>query len=196
MQKLSVQVGHETVECIQYDLDDEPAILDIFFFWKTSVLLAEQSKTKKPQLPETFSEPSCCLVCDLVHKKGRELDAYKIDKNNQATTRIEIKATITEIGFTDVKKKSDFEELFWLSFSGYTSLSYAIYRISKADMDPYLDNSKTERDRATVSLNKIVSARNIQPFKSGRIGIVADAPLTTNTHLSLTEQIAALPSPA
>lgn len=194
MQKLSVQVGQETIECIQYDLNDEPAILDIFFFWKTSVLLAERSETKKPQLPETFSEPFCCLVCDLVHKKGRGLDAYKIDNNNQATTRIEIKATITKVGFTDVKRTLPFDELFWFSFSGYASLSYVIYRISAADLQSYVNSSKTEGDRATVSLEKIVSAKNIQPFMSGRIGIVATESSGGDTDLSLTDQISELTS--
>lgn len=195
METLFIQDGQKKVECIRYSLKNEPAILDIFFFWKTSVLLAEQTRTKKPQLPETFSEPFCCLVCDLVHKKGAGLDAYRLDENNQVTAAIEIKATVTKSGFTDVKRVSDLTELVWLSFSGYASLEYEIYRITKADLQPYLSNSNTLRDRATVNLKGIVTAKNIPPFKSGRIGIVAAAPLNVNTSLRLSEQVATLTSP-
>jgi len=88
-----VRHQEKSIQCVRYSLDDEPSILDIFFFWKTSVLLAEQSKSKKPQLPETFSEPFCCLGCDLVHKRGAGVDAFRVDSAGHVTEAIEIKAT-------------------------------------------------------------------------------------------------------
>ena len=196
MQSLSVKHQGKSVQCVHYDVDDEPSILNIFFFWKTTVLLAEQSNTRKPQLPETFSEPFCCLNCDLLHKKGAGLDAFRVDAAGTVTEAIEIKATVTEAGFTDVKRTMDFDELIWLSFSGYASLGYSIYRITKSDISPYVQKSKTDRDRGTINLRRIVSDLDITPFVTGRIGVIkASALPSRETASSVVEQTAALFTP-
>lgn len=196
MQNQTVQHQGRSFQCVHYSVDDEPSILNIFFFWKTTVLLAEQSNTRKPQLPETFSEPFCCLNCDLLHKKGAGPDAFRVDAAGTVTEAIEIKATVTEAGFTDVKRTMDFDELIWLSFSGYASLGYSIYRITKSDISSYVQKSKTDRDRGTINLRKIVNDLHITPLITGRIGIIkALAVPSQETALSVTEQTAALITP-
>jgi hypothetical protein len=174
MEELMIPHNGSTYRCIRYDHSDEPRILNVFFFWKAAVLLAEQTQSKKPQLPETFSEPFCSLVCNLVHKVGAGIDAFRLDETGQVVAVIEIKATITTSGFTDVKRDLGFDELYWLSLASYNSLSYEIHRITREQILRFVEASNTQRDRATVNLAKIVESLSLPPIFKGRIGIIAE----------------------
>jgi hypothetical protein len=182
MEELMVSYIGNNYTCIRYNHSDEPRILDVFFFWKTAVLLAEQTESKKPQLPETFSEPFCSLVCSLVHKLGAGIDAFRLNQLGQVEAAIEIKATITASGFTDVKRDLGFDELYWLSLASYNSLSYEIHRITRDQISRFAAASNTQRDRATVNLAKIVERLSLKPIFRGHIGIVReDLSLLTDT---------------
>lgn len=172
---ISVIYRNKSHICKKYGRDDEPHILDGFFFWKTAVLLAEQTRSKKPQLPETFSERFCCLVCNLVHKPGAGYDAFRLDDKGQVVATVKIKATITGSGFTDVKRSMDFDELYWLSFTHFSSLRYEICRLKKDHVHDFVVNSRTARDRGTVSIEKIAKAARIHPIQAGRIGVIIGA---------------------
>lgn len=169
---LTVVYKNEEYPCIRYSWADEPKILDIFFFWKTAVLLAEQTQSKKPQFPEAFSERLCCLVCNLACKPGAGYNAFRLSKTGKALAAVEIKATITEQGFTDVKRDLEFDELYWLSFTDYNLLKYEIYKLTKQQLKEYVKQSKTERDRATVHLKRIADTYKLKPVRRGRIGII------------------------
>lgn len=196
MKTTTVTYGNQQFPCRKYDIEDEPQILDTFFFWKTTVLLAEQTKSRRPQLPETFSEPFCCLVCGLLHKPGSGLDAFRYDEEGQVRA-VEIKATITPTGFTDVKLTeagfteieitesgvnevpiNGFDELYWLSFADYNAYRYEVYRLEYAQITELADKSKTLRDRKTINLKSVVDQFDLPPVARGRIGVLRALPAT------------------
>jgi len=159
----------------QYQQVDEHEIVDNFFFWKITALMAKTRGHKTPQLPQTFSEPFCCYTCNLAHNLGGSgPDAFLVRKEatNKVQSAIEIKATITPQGFTDVKRDLDFDELYWLSMAGYENLTYEIYSMPRSMIEGYVKRSKTVRDRGTVNLTEIVHEGNLKPFRQGYIGIV------------------------
>ena len=160
------------IKALRYSEKDLPRILDIFFFWKTAVLLATNTESKKPQLPETFSEPFTCLISDLVHKRGKGPDAFRLDKRGETISAIEIKASITKTGFTDIKRDLDFDELLWLSFASYENLKYKIFRFARSELESAVANSNTRRDRGTINLMKVAKSLNKDPDFIGRIGVV------------------------
>jgi len=169
--------------CRRYEVSDEPGILDVFFFWKTTVLLAEHTHARKPQLPGGFSEAFTCFVCGLVHKEGTGPDAFRVNDAGDVEAAIEIKGTITEAGFTDVKRDLAFDELYWLSMSSYNDLRFSIYRFTRSEVKTVVDKSKTRRDRGTVGLRGLATELDRKPEVTGRIGFIvgADAPeLLTN----------------
>jgi hypothetical protein len=172
VKELVVVKDRKKHKCEEYEPADEPEILDVFFFWKTAVLLAEKTSSKKPQLPETFSEPFCCLICGLVRKRGAGVDAFRLNGADEVQATIEIKATITRSGFTDVKRDLEFDELYWLSLADYNSLKYEVYRFSRAEIRKCVAASRTERDRGTVNLKQITDRLQLKPIHRGRIGIV------------------------
>src|SRR6266478_3415596 len=131
MKLISLKWHGKTYDCARYDRSDTPQVLDVFFFWKTAVLLAEHTKTRNPPLPEKFSAPLCCFLCGLVHKKGAGADAFRVGASDKIQASCEIKGTVTESGFTDVKRSLDFDELYWLSFSDHHTLQFEIYRFTK-----------------------------------------------------------------
>jgi hypothetical protein len=123
-----------------------------------------------PQLPQTFSEPFCCHICRLLHnKEGKGPDAF--DVTDGIVRAIEIKATITNNGFTDIKRDMNFNELYWVSMKSPEYFSFEIYRIERSRLEHYVESSKTERDRGTISLDKITKQEGIRPAFKGRIGI-------------------------
>ena len=174
MPKLIVQWKNKHYECAEYDQNDELKILDKLFLWKTTVLLAKQTDSKNAQLPETFSEPFCCLVCGLVHKLGSGPDAFRLDSRGEVEAVIEIKATTTKQGFTDIKRTMDFDELYWLSFADFDTLHYKVYRLTKPHLENFVEASKTARDRATINLQAVVNKYGLQPIHQGYIGIVEE----------------------
>jgi hypothetical protein len=164
-----------TLNCAYYDESHLPAILNRLFFWKTSVLLAEQTNTKKPQLPGTFSEPFCCLVCGLAHNKlGTGPDAFRLTTTGNIEAAVEIKAMITSHGFTDIKRDLNFDELYWLSLEKHHHLRYKIYRFHNEQIGSFVARSNTKRDRGTGSLQNIAEALQLSPLYSGHIGIIRD----------------------
>jgi hypothetical protein len=172
MNKISISWDGKIYECEQFSKSDLPSILEVFFFWKTATLLASTTGSKDPPLPEKFSERFCCLVCGLVHKSGSEPDAFRLDKTGSVVSVVEIKATITPTGFTDVKRDLNFDELYWISFADYKSLNYEIYRFSKTEIKLFVDKSKTSRDRGTVGLKAVADYHNLKPIQKGYIGVV------------------------
>ncbi|MBN1460748.1 MAG: Bsp6I family type II restriction endonuclease [Armatimonadetes bacterium] len=162
--------GQRWGNCVEYEAADEPGTLDVLFFWKTAVLLAEQTGSKKPQLPETFSEPFVCLICGLVRKPGKGPDAFSVASRGTARAAVEIKATITATGFTDAKRDLQFDELYWLSMPDYRNLRFSIYRFTRADLEQVVRQSRTRRERGTVGLAKVAAELGKKPFKEGRIG--------------------------
>ncbi|MCX6028649.1 MAG: hypothetical protein NT169_05020 [Chloroflexi bacterium] len=173
MKELTVTYNGKPYHCEKYEQADEPRIIETFFSWRIAVLLAGNIKSKNPPIPETFSEPFCCLVCDLLHKPGTGYDAFRQDNSGHVFS-VEIKATITGTGFTDVKRDLDFDELYWLSFCNYAQLRYEIYRLSKTDIFTAAGKSNTARERATVGLAKIVETAHLRPIQTGYIGIVRE----------------------
>lgn len=161
-------------ECESYDATYLPSILEVFFFWKTAALLAKTTETKNPPLPEKFSARLCCFVCGLAYKKpGPGPDAFRLDKTGLVEAAVELKATITPSGFTDVKRDLNFDELYWVSFAGYKDLRFEIYRFDKEQIRRFVDKSKTNRDRATMTLAKVAEHFDLRPIRRARIGIVS-----------------------
>src|SRR5712692_2966766 len=156
-----------------YGSSDEPKILDHFFFWKMTAVMAGFTDDKKPQMPETFSERYCCLVCGLLHNLERTgPDAFVVDTDGRVESAVEIKATITKGGFTSVGRSLNFDELYWLSFAGYNSLNYEIFRIHKSKIELLVRRSRRWSDRVTVNLQRLVDRYGLKPFQVGRIGTV------------------------
>ena len=161
----------EIYECRSYDYSDLPQILDIFFFWKVSALLADTTGDKKPQFPESFSEKFCCFVCGLAHKPGDGPDAFKVGSNKKVR-KIEIKATTTATGLTSIKRDCNFDDLYWVSFVDYNSLKYVIYKFTRTQIMKLVDVPKVKNNIATVNLMKYAQDLKLEPAHKGRIGIV------------------------
>ena len=172
MKTLSIPINGKKYDCETYEESDLPEILEVFFFWKTAALLAEKTGTKHSPLPEKFSARFCCFACGLAYKKpGPGPDAFRLNKRNKAI-RVELKATITPSGFTDVKRDQDFDELYWLSFAGYNALKYEIYKFKRSQIDFFVKKSNTNRDRATMNLKNVAVHYKLRPIQTGRIGVI------------------------
>ncbi|SRR5712692_3901865 len=158
-----------------YGSSDEPKILDHFFFWKMTAVMAGFTDDKKPQMPETFSERYCCLVCGLLHNLERTgPDAFVVDTDGRVESAVEIKGTITKGGFTSVGRSLNFDDLYWLSFASYDSLRYKICRIKKPMIQQIIRRSRFGLDRGTVNLKRIVDRFELRPTHVGYIGTVPE----------------------
>jgi hypothetical protein len=139
--------------------------------------LASASELKRPSLPTEFSTPFCCRVLDLAHavkspkSEPNCFEIGRIEDGSLAIKTIEIKATITEDGFTDIKKDLDFDELCWLDCSNYKNLSFYIYQFTKEDLKSFILESKTQRNSVTVHMAEIAKELGVQPVFEGRVGI-------------------------
>jgi len=162
------------IGCRKYDKDDVPVMLDRFFFWKVSALLAETTATKRPQLPESFSEPFVSYLFSLAHNPGTGPDAFELTPEGEVASVVEIKATITDAGFTDIRRDLEFDVLYWLSLGDYSKLRYRIHRLERASLRMVSEQSRTPRERATVGLDKVIRQIGTQPAKKGHIGIVEE----------------------
>jgi hypothetical protein len=179
--EIDVSWGGRNYRATKYEGSDEPRILDRFFFWKMTASMAGFTGDKRPQLPETFSEPFCCLSCDLLHNLDRSgPDAFRLDRYGNVESAIEIKATITKGGFTDVNRSLSFDELYWLSLASYDSLRYEIFKIHKSKIEPLVRASATARDRGTVNLQRVVDGHKLLPTFRGHIGIVSEKSLPSH----------------
>jgi len=129
MIKIKVSYNGKQYECEKYEKKDEKDLIERYFFWRVSTFITANKKLRKPPIPEDFSEPFCCYVGNLVHKRGAGPDAFKLDSNGNVIRTIEIKATTTDSGFQGVKKYS-FDELYWLDLSEFKQLKYKIYKFT------------------------------------------------------------------
>lgn len=174
MKTVSIPWKDKSYECETYEAEDLPKILEVFFFWKTTALLAEKTETKNSPLPEKFSARFCCFTCGLAYKKpGSGPDAFRFDNENKARA-VELKATITTTGFTDIKRDQNFDELYWLSFADHNALRYEVYKFQKREIDFFVQRSKTNRDRATMNLKNVADHFKVKPVQTGCIGVIID----------------------
>jgi len=150
----------------KYEKSDEAAILEPLWVWKVACILNEKNNTRRPPLPENFSEPMVSYVCDLYHKQGRGPDAFLLNKDNKITKSIEIKATITESGFQEIKN-AQYDELYWFRFHAHEKLEYKIYKFSRDKIDQYLKGKNNRK----INLIKLVG-KDDKPITIGRIGII------------------------
>ena len=177
MRTIPVIHNGKTVPCNLYSHEDDFMILNIFFNWRMQEQLASASSLKRPSLPTEFSTPFCCRVLDLAHstKSSKSepncFEIGRVEDNAVAIKTIEIKATITEDGFTDIKKDLDFDELCWLDCSNYKNLSFYIYQFTKEDLKSFISESKTQRNSVTVHMAEIAKELGVQPVFEGRVGI-------------------------
>jgi len=165
------------VSCNLYSHEDDFLILEMFFNWRMQEQLASASGLKRPSLPPEFSTPFCCRVLNLAHstKSSKSepncFEIGRIEDDGVAIKTVEIKATITEDGFTDIKKDMDFDELCWLDCSNYKGLSFYIYQFTKDDLKPFVSVSKTKRPSVTVHMADIAKTLDLKPVFEGRVGI-------------------------
>jgi hypothetical protein len=161
--------GRSYAKCRLYEPSDEPRILEVFSLWKVAVILSERTATKNPQLPQTFSEPFVSLLCGLAHNSGTGPDAFRLDPQLRATA-VEIKATITPVGFTDIKRDLEFDELIWLDMHQYEVLSFDLYSLGRHEFEAAVAASRTARDRGTIGMRRIAVGLGRGPFLRGRVG--------------------------
>jgi hypothetical protein len=173
--KIVVHYKGRDYECERYSEEDVPQLLDIFYFWKTSALLADKLSLQNPQMPSTFSERFCCLVSGTVYKPGRGIDAFRLNASNRVVSTIEIKATTTPGGFTDIKRTPLPDEVMWLSLADYDRLAFEIFTIPRSLLKPYIRKSKTKRERVTLSLTDIVTAHKLTPTWWGHVTVAINA---------------------
>lgn len=177
MKTIPVIHNGKKVSCNLYLHEDDFSILDVFFNWRIQEALTSVSGLKRPSLPTEFSTPFCCRVLNLAHstKSSKSepncFEISRIEDDAVAVKAIEIKATITEDGFTDIKKDLDFDELCWLDCSNYKNLSFYIYQFTKESLKPFILESKTQRPSVTVHMAEIAKELKIQPVFEGRVGI-------------------------
>jgi hypothetical protein len=125
-------------------------------------------------LPQQFSEPFVSYLAGLVHNPKTGPDAFELSASDEVTAVVEIKATITDVGFTDLKRDLAFDVLYWLSMERYSDLQYSLYRVDKETLSNLTIDSRTPRERATVGLRKLFHELGVKPVTTGRIGIVPD----------------------
>ncbi len=177
MKTITVLHGGKTTQCNLYSEEDDFSILEKFFNWRMQEQLASAGNLKRPALPVEFSVPFCCRMLGLAHnvKSAKsDPDCFEIataGETTVATKVVKVKATITEDGFTDIKKDIDFDELCWLDCSDYRNLSFHIYQFKKEDLANFLSESKTARASATVHMEGSASELGIRPVFEGRVGI-------------------------
>ena len=177
MKTIPVIYKGKTVPCSIYSHEDDFMILNIFFNWRMQEQLASASELKRPSLPTEFSTPFCCRVLDLAHstKSSKSepncFEIGRVEDDPVAIKTIEIKSTITEDGFTDIKKDLDFDELCWLDCSNYKNLSFYIYQFTKEDLRSFISESKTQRNSVTVHMAEIAKELGVQPVFEGKVGI-------------------------
>lgn len=177
MKTIPVIHNGKKVPCNLYLHEDDFSILDVFFNWRIQEALTSVSGLKRPSLPTEFSIPFCCRVLDLAYavkplkSSPNCFEIGHIEDDFLSIKTIEIKATITEDGFTDIKKDLDFDKLCWLDCSNYKNLSFYIYQFTKDELKPFISSSKTQRHSATVHMAEIAKELKIQPVFEGKVGI-------------------------
>ena len=175
MNIISVIHNGESSPCQIYTPEDDPEILKVFFNWMLQETIASASGMKRPPLPSEFSIPFCCRILGLARKTRtakNSPDCFEIEGSYDGakiTSAIEVKATITEDGFTDLKKNLDFDRLCWLDCSDYKNLKFSLIHFTRDELSGFVDGGK--RDRTTVHLRAIAEILGRTPFFEGSIGI-------------------------
>ena len=167
--------GQAWPDCQQYEPDDEPGILDGFFYWKAAVLLADKTTSMKPGLPETFSKPFACLVSGLLYNPGRGPNAFRL-RSDGATVEaaVDIKATVGTSANATFSRFLRFDEVYWLNMTDHVNLRFSIIRFTKAEIGAVLRRPKAEPDRGFVGPWRLSQDLGRSPFLSGRIGFVRE----------------------
>ena len=166
MQQLTTTYNAVDIALNKYNKSDEALILESLWVWKVACILNEKNGSRRPPLPEDFSESIVAYICGLHHKKGRGPDAFLLNQNNEIIKSIEIKATITESGFQEIKNEQ-YDELYWFRFHEHEKLKYEIYKFSRTKIEQFL-NGKNNRK---INLIKLI-CENDRPIATGRIGLV------------------------
>lgn len=167
----TINYGETNFECILYDEEDVAKFLDIYFLWKISALLAKETKTKNLQLPATFSERIVCYALNLYHKpSGTGPDAFKKHNESQFLP-VEIKATMTNTGYTDVKRDG-FDYLYWLDLQGYADNTLKIYEFALSDIIQAIDGRKSRGNRTSIGLAQIADSFGKSPVFEGYIAVI------------------------
>jgi hypothetical protein len=174
MEKEKIKYNGREYECIKYDKNDFMAILEPFFSWKLSSLVAEHwgkeegGRNKRPPLPESFSEKLCCYMCNLYRNQGNKPDAFLI-KHKKEIIPVEIKATVTEKGFQQVNNRG-YKELYWVSFPNVEQLKFKIYKFTKQEIGVFT-RAKKIRDNK-FNFEDLARYLKRKEMVAGRIGII------------------------
>jgi hypothetical protein len=166
MESLTTIYNTKNITLNKYDESDEALILEPLWVWKVACILNEKNGSRRPPLPEDFSEPMVSYICGLHHKQGRGPDAFLLNQDNEIIKSIEIKATITESGFQEVKNEQ-YDELYWLRFHEHEKLKYEIYKFPCEKIEQYLQG----RNNRKINLINLIGEID-KPIAIGRIGIM------------------------
>ena len=178
MKNISIVHNGEDSPCHLYAKEDDPEILKVFFNWMLQETIASASGMKRPSLPNEFSVPFCCRILGLARKtrtSKNNPDCFEIEgpyDGAKVTSSVEIKATITGDGFTDLKKNLDFDRLCWLDCSNYKNLKFNLTHFTREELKCFVDGGK--RDRTIVHLRMIAEELGRAPFFEGSIGIFVE----------------------